>query len=601
MPFVRSLVSVSSTALPQRPSLSVPGHDLFKRFANGDEIKNENYVAVLWFRAPEMDAFAAELLNLHGGSLELDALGDSVQVGQKSSNGIVEHVGEGVYVEENTIAIDPNSKISLPTITRLDQRETARLALDTVDNPNNPPKVTVVGQAGIGKTRGGLTYTLQQLLWRGEAVIRVGYKDEKAFLFLPDEDGVYKVWRTKASAWSDSELAADARTYALIDPPEAKDVVYKDSASCHVIKWASNNAAKHYHNWEKDGMLLLTAIPSEAEVLAMIPFLWTELTPFPDQRVATAEAKVEEIRKRCALVGCVLRIVFNHEFFQSHLLKVVAESKTLGMKMDPALLKCYYDGTMTTADGEASSVSSKMYLIGPMPGDASHKKMFAKLNPLAALVTRTQLEEAISGFNVKSAFVFEDFTRIMLKGGMVGGVNLRSRDQVNKDSHAETSAFVCTLTDDQNKFVVAPTNYPVFDMATSLYDWYNAKVGNSKPKIGSGPFVKVMTQLGLARVVGDELHWEKDKEAKITLTFMRNRSFEDWEFTDSFRVPKKDAKVKKVAMDFEKVKAFFQEHVEVKTLDISNWTPLSSPECDAMSKTSDLVHEYEDITGQKLT
>jgi hypothetical protein len=52
-----------------------------------------------------------------------------------------------------------------------------------------------------------------------EAVMRVGYKDEMVFLFLPDEDGVYKVWRTGSSTWSDSELAKDARTYVLIDPP----------------------------------------------------------------------------------------------------------------------------------------------------------------------------------------------------------------------------------------------------------------------------------------------------------------------------------------------------------------------------------------------
>jgi hypothetical protein len=103
-----------------------------------------------------------------------------------------------------------------------------------VGNPYKKRKVTVVGQAGIGKTRGGLAYTLQELLWRGEAVMRVGYKDEVTYLFLPGKDGVYKVWRTASSEWSRSRLAADKRTYALIDPPERDE--YNDSARCHVIK-----------------------------------------------------------------------------------------------------------------------------------------------------------------------------------------------------------------------------------------------------------------------------------------------------------------------------------------------------------------------------
>jgi hypothetical protein len=263
------------------------------------------------------------------------------------------------------------------------------LSLDAVDNPKKMRKVTVVGQAGIGKTRGGLAYTLQELLWRGEAVMRVGYKDRKTYLFLSDEDGEYKVWETVSSEWPRSRLAGDKRTYALIDPPEKEE--YIDSAGCHVIRWASNNAWKHYWNWDEDGSLLLTAMPTEAEVLVMIPYLWTDRTPFPGQHFETAEAKAEEIMKRCHLVGWLLRITFDYKRFQAHLLKVVAESKTLGMKMDIALVKSYHEGRMTTADGEASSLSSKMYLMGPMPGDVSHETMFANLNPLAAFVLRERL------------------------------------------------------------------------------------------------------------------------------------------------------------------------------------------------------------------
>ena len=88
---VRSIVSVASTSLPQRPPLSIAGQEVGKHFISGDEIdqKLEN-PTVRWFRAPGMDAFAAELLELHEGSLELEALGGNLQVGQKSTNGLVD-------------------------------------------------------------------------------------------------------------------------------------------------------------------------------------------------------------------------------------------------------------------------------------------------------------------------------------------------------------------------------------------------------------------------------------------------------------------------------------------------------------------------------
>ena len=115
--------------------------------------------------------------------------------GTMSSNGAIEHLGEGVQfgrTDATKVAtqIDPDSLRTLHTTTRVDQRATARLAVKTVANPRNFSKVTVVGQAGIGKTRGGLAYTLQLLLWRGEVATRVGFKNNKAYLFLPDAEGV---------------------------------------------------------------------------------------------------------------------------------------------------------------------------------------------------------------------------------------------------------------------------------------------------------------------------------------------------------------------------------------------------------------------------
>jgi hypothetical protein len=56
-------------------------------------------------------------------------------------------------------------------------------------------------------------------------------------------------------------------------------------------------------------------MPTEAELLVMIPHLWTNRTPFPDQHLDTAEAKAEEFMKRCHLISNVLRVAFDHKIF----------------------------------------------------------------------------------------------------------------------------------------------------------------------------------------------------------------------------------------------------------------------------------------------
>jgi hypothetical protein len=129
-------------------------------------------------------------------------------------------------------------------------------------------------------------------------------------------------------------------------------------------------------------------------------------------------------------------------------------------------------------------------------------------------------------------------------------------------------------------------------MATAINSWYNAKVGKSTPTIASSAFVTLMTKhLGLARKVDGGLEWVEGKETTITLTFVRNNPSELWKFVESFAKIHDD-------MDFEKVKAFFNEHVEVKSLDSSNL--MITEELEDMARTKSLVEEYEKIIGELL-
>ncbi|KAJ1391292.1 hypothetical protein B484DRAFT_408777, partial [Ochromonadaceae sp. CCMP2298] len=292
-----------------RPVPSVAGLELSARFVDSDEINRQYDYDTTWYHAEDMEAYAAELINLHRDSLEMEQLLVTGAVPAKSSNGLVEHLGIGVLMERNTIPVDLDSRKNNPqTITRPEMRSFGRLCIDTVVKEL---KVVGVDQSGIGKTRGTLTYTLQELLWRGEAVMRVGYKNMKTYLFLPAADGTYKVWRTHSETWRKSELAKDERVFALIDPPEQNGGNYKDSADCHVIKFASNNSERHYHNFHKDGLLLITAMPTEDEVVAMIPVLWSnKISPTSGKQFDTDESKVDEIKQRMKFVGCMPRYLF---------------------------------------------------------------------------------------------------------------------------------------------------------------------------------------------------------------------------------------------------------------------------------------------------
>ena len=165
----------------------------------------------------QQDKYAAELIRAQEGSLELEQkyVNGMLNVGDVSKNGAVKHLGSGVFLEKDTPAVDDDSDFSNPvTITRSDLRDVAQRVVREVEARRN---VAVIGHPGTGKTRGGLTYALQILLSRGEAVLRVGYKEELVYAFLPNDYCIYEVWRCKAESWTLSLVADETTAYALLD------------------------------------------------------------------------------------------------------------------------------------------------------------------------------------------------------------------------------------------------------------------------------------------------------------------------------------------------------------------------------------------------
>ena len=182
-----------------------------------------------------------------------------------------------------------------------------------------------------------------------------------------------------------------------------------------------------------------------------------------------------------------------------------------------------------------------------------------------------QLEATVANFDFKAAFEFETFVNtILCKGVKIGNFELPKRKRVNASSKAMTSELIRDLTGEEMQLVVASTKYPVLDSAASRYDWYNATI-KSTASVDSGAFVSVMTLLGLASVVQDELgrnvlQWKGKEGKKVTLTFVRNNPSDKCNFKKS----KSDYMVE-MDFDMKKLRAFYKKHVVVKSLNASDW------------------------------
>ena len=110
----------------------------------------------IWERTEDVDNYANKLIQAHEGSLDLEQRyreeGDRLPVGTKSSNGAVEHLGAGVFLEMFTPGIDNDSREegNSATLTRVGLRDVTKEALRQFEQSWNNRRVAVVGYPGTG-------------------------------------------------------------------------------------------------------------------------------------------------------------------------------------------------------------------------------------------------------------------------------------------------------------------------------------------------------------------------------------------------------------------------------------------------------------------
>ena len=449
----------------------------------------------------------------------------------------------------------------------------------------------------MGKTRGGLAYTLQELLSRGEAVVRVGYKTNQAHLFLPGKEcGEYSVWQGKAADWSRSLVVAQPDLFVLIDPPESGDC--NDSAPCLVIKYASNNQ-KHYHNLHKDGALLVTGAPTEDELVAMMPELWGAESAFRWQRFRSLQDTEAEVRKRARIVGCAPRYVFSAAKFRDELDLAKQQANAFAREMEgqPKRLLAHILGECTNAEGHPSSVSSRLFELEPEePGFVApwtaRRRASVKLKKTAVHLMSSQLEAAISAYTGQEWFLFEQFVQDVLEHGVHSTPQLpRARAYPRPASLRETYRLMMRMMHTRSEdarplYLCTSQNFPVVDFVLSVpsslgradvdlpstisatpivQEWWNAKVGSSTPEMSSTAFVTLMKGLGLIDCKGRVT--EKCGTMMVKLRFVRSAARRPTRESFSFV----NTHTTGTEPDFETTRQLFEQFVDVECVHAPDW------------------------------
>eukprot|EP00591_Stephanopyxis_turris_P003074 CAMPEP_0195506668 /NCGR_PEP_ID=MMETSP0794_2-20130614/242_1 /TAXON_ID=515487 /ORGANISM="Stephanopyxis turris, Strain CCMP 815" /LENGTH=701 /DNA_ID=CAMNT_0040633063 /DNA_START=113 /DNA_END=2215 /DNA_ORIENTATION=+ len=498
----------------------------------------------IWERVENMDSYPAELLKAYHGTKELEKLeeelGGELAPGTWSSCGNVEHLGAGVFHAPNTPPIDTDSSQGMSsTLTR---RETRWMARATTDALSVKRRVVVTGQPGSGKTRGGATATIQELLALDtKSVLRVGYKEDRVYKFeLDDDTGQYTTWKFTGpiDSWTSTPEAQDdiGDTVAVVDPPESG--AYRWMAPCRCAKLVSNNEKKHFHNVYKDGELLVTQMPTVEETLAAISALWTSNTAHPgDEKEPSNEAKEEEIRRRIKLVGTSWRNIFNWVNFESEVTAIMDTAFHRGVNLTPAELRTYYPGGLgpTTESRSVASASSKLFWVNPgnrgTSGDDDWTPRRARgkdsvelvMIPLARAVLSETLTEILETWGNEQWSEFEEACfRMMVDGLDTVAMQSSPKTPVKPQSISETFDLLKTLRDDDNTVVRASKNFPVLDFATSRTAISNAKVGKGQTETAMNALASFVLGIGVATENEDGTVKMEDTEFKAKLAILRN-------------------------------------------------------------------------------
>jgi hypothetical protein len=480
------------------------GEDASKKLLDSNNNIREKYGGDNWDVDVDAESVLLQLLATHD---EVQSMEDEYQLNRdtmeqkevivrcESGDSIrVQHLGHGVFAQHLTRGIVDDENKRFPVLlTRCESRDAARASITSVlTYPNNGAhRYTVLtGNPGIGKSFGILMHTLELLLHARAAVLVVLGKRERSLLFVPHTHGTS--WTVVGAMLDEFQAVRGiSNLLMLVDPNE--DGEPKRGGDCHIIKFASTNAERHFRNIDKYGNLLFTSMPTEEELEAMTGLLWKDdISPSPGVQYSTLDEKCQEVVRRSQLVGCAPRYVFNYENFKTRLLSVKKCIRLHVLRQDAqtALEDIESLSLISSQDG---TISGRLFYVmsNAAVGDSwtARKLCYLEWNSLALVQAYRSVDRKL------------DFARICSSGSAFGDVferivgqllcrvdvinesynsRLRKREFVEVSDIARTFERIKNLSGEEG-LVIKPgaENFPVIDFAISWDCLFNAKSSDS--------------------------------------------------------------------------------------------------------------------------
>ena len=290
-----------------------------------------------------------------------------------------------------------------------------------------------------------------------------------------------------------------------------------------------------------------------------------------EQKCETKERRLEELCNRCAVVGCIIRDVYDGVSFCVAYAAIDKSAMQECSKSGIGELLDLYKGLISGGSRSSVSVKSRFFLTDPaFPSRpdvraTDHLKVKTRLLPFTAYVVRKKLLEKIAGLEGAQAFQYEDVCAMLLKGGWWNGKKFPQRKVVCGANLKHTTRLIM---ESNGRYVVrASSCYPILDFATSSRDWYNAKVGERVVKISLSAFVTLMISLGVGEVVSGNFNVQANL-GKITLTMIRNSRVATRSYDTTLAKKYVDE-----GLTPNKVRAVFEKTVEVVFFDTATWSP----------------------------
>ena len=377
--------------------------------------------------------------------------------------------------------------------------------------------------------------------------------------------------------------------YVLTDPPE--NGMYEATFGCRCILYASNNEGKHdMRGAEKFGRIFVMKTPTLDEILCMEPVLWSQQSLIGKQNCETTELRLEELCNRCAVVGCIIRDVYDGVSFCIAYAAIVKSAlQECGQPGIAGELLHLYKGLISVGSRSSVATKSRVFRTDPvfpsLPeiSATDHLQVKTRLLPFTAYVVRDKLLEKIVGLEGAQAFQYEDVCAMLWKGGWWNSKDLPQRKLVCGANLKHTTHLI--RKSNGGYVVRASSCYPILDFATSSRDWYNANVGERDVKISLNAFVTLMIRLGFGKVGGGNLNVQVNL-GTITLTMIRNSRVTTHRYDTTLAKKYLDE-----GLTPDKVRAVFEQTVEVVFFDTAMW----SPEQETSTAANSGKKKYEEV------